>query len=94
MRLPEDLYVPNAFTPNGDAVNDAFAVVERNIVNLRVAIYDRWGKQVYHSDRVDFAWDGTYGGAPAVQDVYVYLIKAEGFHGQVYDLKGTVTLVR
>jgi gliding motility-associated-like protein len=94
VRVPEDIYVPNAFTPNGDATNDYFSVAERNIVNLKVFIYDRWGEQIYTSDRVNFAWDGNYRGEPAKQDVYVYLIKATGYHGRTYDLKGTVTLVR
>jgi gliding motility-associated-like protein len=94
VRLPEDLYVPNAFTPNGDAINDYFSIAQRNITDLKVFIYDRWGEQVYKSDNVNFAWDGTYNGEPVKMDVYVYLIKAYGFHGKSYELRGTVTVVR
>ena len=94
VRLPEDLYVPNAFTPNGDAINDYFSVAERNITDLRVFIYNRWGQQVYKSDQVNFQWDGNFNGEPVKTDVYVYYIKASGYHGQAYDLRGTVTVVR
>jgi|GEM_PF-1126925 len=94
VRLPEDLYVPNAFTPNGDAINDYFSIAERNITDLRVYIYNRWGQQVYKSDQVDFKWDGNFNGEPVKTDVYVYVIKASGFHGKGYDLRGTVTVVR
>lgn len=94
VRVPEDIYVPNAFTPNGDAANDYFSVAERNITALKVFIYNKWGAQIYSSNQVDFAWDGTFKGEPVQQDVYVYLIKATGFHGKTYDLKGTVTVVR
>jgi gliding motility-associated-like protein len=94
VRLPEDLYVPNAFTPNGDAVNDYFTVAQRNITSFQIYIYDRWGEQVFRSNDVNFTWDGNFRGQPVKQDVYVWVIKAAGYHGKPYEMNGTVTVVR
>jgi gliding motility-associated-like protein len=94
VRVPEDLYVPNAFTPDGDNNNDFFSVKSQNITDMNVIIFDRWGQEIYTSSDPSFKWDGTCKGKPVQQDVYVYLIKAKGFHGKRFDLAGSVTVLR
>lgn len=94
VRLPEDLYVPNAFSPNGDSKNDWFSVGYNNIVDLNINIFDRWGELIYTGKGPDFKWDGTYKGSPVQDGVYVYLIQARGFHGKEYNLQGKVTVLK
>jgi gliding motility-associated-like protein len=94
VKVPEQIYIPNAFTPNNDMLNDFFSVSAMNITSLQVAIFNRWGQSIYHSDSPSFKWDGTYNGNPAAEGVYVYSIDAIGFHGDKFQKTGTVTLVR
>ena len=69
------LSIPNAFTPNGDAVNDVFRVVPFEGLEVigSLTIYDRWGEKVYENQGNVF-WDGTIDGKPGPSDVYVYRI--------------------
>ncbi|MEO6038509.1 MAG: gliding motility-associated C-terminal domain-containing protein, partial [Saprospiraceae bacterium] len=73
---PQRALIPNAFTPNGDGVNDVFQAVdaEGSPVTASLTIYDRWGEQVYERQG-NVSWDGTIDGKPAMSDVYVYLIE-------------------
>jgi gliding motility-associated-like protein len=93
-------YIPNAFTPNGDGLNDEFRVtgLYRNI-SFSMYIYNRWGELVFTSDDIDKGWNGICGGQYCPADSYVWIINI-GFLGQ--DIvtqgdvvfKGTVTIVR
>lgn len=95
-----EYFIPNAFSPNGDGVNDVFRVngLYKNII-FSMMIYDRWGQLVFQSDDVDIAWDGTYGGQVCPPESYVWVVHI-GFPGQDIitqgDIvfKGTVTIVR
>ncbi|TAE59492.1 MAG: hypothetical protein EAZ89_02440, partial [Bacteroidetes bacterium] len=88
------LHVPSGFTPNGDAINEAFLVGYYGIRSLNVRIYSRWGILVYESDEPDFRWDGTYKGSPVPEGVYVYHITGVGENNLNYERNGTVTVVR
>jgi gliding motility-associated-like protein len=95
-RVPSDnsFLVPNAFTPNGDGVNDCFGVRQWGAVSdLRFSVYDRWGKQVFYTESTSQCWDGTNKGTPLPSGTYVYTISAKSVCGDVVR-KGTVTLVR
>jgi gliding motility-associated-like protein len=94
IRVPESIYIPNAFTPNGDSNNDGFSVYMQNITELKVSIFDRWGEEVFTSNDKNFVWDGTYIGHKVQEGVYVYKIAAKGFHGQHFDRVGTVSVVK
>lgn len=69
------LRIPNAFTPNGDAINDVFRVVPFEGLEIigSLTIYDRWGEKVYENQGNVF-WDGSINGKPGPSDVYVYRI--------------------
>lgn len=68
------IYVPNAFTPDGNRFNNVFDASTINISKLEVWIFNRWGEVVYKSDAVDFSWDGTYKGLACQDGTYTYKI--------------------
>ena len=76
--LPLQKLMPNAFTPNGDGLNDCFGIdhkIRDSLPFLDFAIYDRWGNQVFYSTNEFDCWDGTYKGRPADQANYVYYLR-------------------
>ena len=92
------LYVPNAFTPNGDGMNDQFGAMGSLIETFEMIMMDRWGNQLFSSTDMNTWWDGTIkGGQPAPEGVYTYVIKFSGLIGnEVHSDQraGTVTLIR
>ncbi|NLA23563.1 MAG: T9SS type B sorting domain-containing protein, partial [Bacteroidales bacterium] len=91
------IYIPNAFTPNGDGENDYFKPYAPTnlITKMYFAVFDRWGEIVYESDNInDQGWDGTYKGKILPPDVYVYFFEATCLNQDTYKHKGNVTLIR
>src|SRR6185295_2220503 len=66
---PLSVFIPNAFTPNGDGINDTFGVKGEGIKNFVMRVYDRWGEVIFESENAKQQWDGTYKGKPAQSDV-------------------------
>jgi gliding motility-associated-like protein len=92
---PFDIYLPNAFSPNGDGHNDWFGVPYRsNVSAYQLTIYNRWGNLLYESNDPNPGWDGYYKGGTCPEGVYVYLLNYWGLDGQFYQKRGTVTLIR
>jgi gliding motility-associated-like protein len=89
-------YIPDAFTPNGDGVNDILEVFgdKAGIKYLRIAIYDRWGERVFESDDPGFAWDGRYQGVMQGPGVFSYLLDLTFENSYSIHNKGTITLIR
>jgi len=95
----ENFYVPNAFSPEGDGLNDEFKVISNseNISAFHIYIYNRWGALVFESKEMSLGWDGEYKRKPAPQGIYVYKIEySVGTSGQEESRvkSGTVMLVR
>ncbi len=88
------LWVPTAFTPNGDGLNDLFEIKGINIVDYEISVFDRWGKLVFLSESMDTHWSGMVGDKQAPEGVYVYKIKALTNGGDKVDRGGSITLVR
>jgi len=87
-------YMPNAFTPNGDGVNDCYGIRYWGLIEkLDFTIYDRWGNQVFYTNDPGTCWDGRYKGQPADAGAYVYYIKAITACGSV-NRKGALVLIR
>jgi len=93
--VKEDLMVPNVFTPNDDGINDKFNVFGANLEKIEGMIFNRWGQKLYLWRNPKEGWDGTTNnGLDVSEGTYFYIIKAEGTDDAVYELTGTVTLIR
>ena len=73
----ENIYIPNAFSPDGDGLNDEFKVIGNsdNISTFHMYIYDRWGTLVFESSDISAGWDGKYKGNPSPTGAYVYKVE-------------------
>ena len=91
-----DYSAPNAFSPNGDGINDNFCLEgwKKCVTTFYVGIYNKWGEKVYESEEADFCWDGTFRGKALNPDVFVYYIKATIKDVGEILRKGNVTLVK
>ncbi len=88
------IYIPNAFTPNFDDVNDSFNALGIGWADFNLYILDRWGLNLYHSTDREKPWDGTYLGDPCQSDTYVYKIQVHDTKGKLHSFIGHVSLVR
>ncbi|HZY37416.1 MAG TPA: FG-GAP-like repeat-containing protein [Mucilaginibacter sp.] len=88
------IYVPNAFTPNGDGKNDQVHVHSESIQTMSFYIYDQWGELIFTTTNIQNGWDGTYKGTKEPVGVYVYYLQATMIDGQKITKKGTITLIR
>ena len=94
------LEAPNAFSPNGDGINDYYNVFNvKSIVSFHAAIYNRWGQQLYSwgIDEIgceECGWDGTYKGKDVKSGVYFVVIDAVGADGIRYEIRRDVNLLR
>ncbi len=77
-RFEAYLWVPNAFSPNGDGVNDTFSIVGGNFRMYRMEIYNRWGERVFRTDDPRAGWDGTWRGREAPEGAYLVVIVYQG----------------
>ncbi len=91
-----ELYIPNAFSPNRDGVNDLFIPFGTEVTHVFMRVYNRWGQMVYtgSSDKLDKGWNGFFGAEEAPIGVYTYVIKATFINNQTKEYKGNVTLIR
>ncbi|MGN6569765.1 MAG: gliding motility-associated C-terminal domain-containing protein [Flavipsychrobacter sp.] len=93
------LDIPNAFTPDGDGVNDYFfprQLLSAGVIQFYMGIYNRWGEKVFETSQTDGrGWDGRLNGNLQPEGVYVYLIKVRFAGSDTENLyKGNVTLLR
>lgn len=90
------LEVPNAFTPNGDGVNDVFRVKEgyKSIVSFKAMVFDRWGKKLYEWTDPAGGWDGRSAGHAVPDGGYYLNIQARGADGKHYNIKKVINVLR
>ncbi len=89
------VYLPNAFSPNGDGINDLLKIIYSGVFDLDdFRIYNRWGEMVYRTNDVKKGWNGLYKGEASPVGVYVYYIGGHGYRNQKVSLRGNVTLVK
>lgn len=100
------LYIPNAFTPNGDNINDRFEIrISENceMVTFNLQVFDRWGRMVFHTTSLDteLSWDGKFENQDLQQGVYLFKLTAEmmSYNNQKsepvkYTKQGSVVLMR
>ena len=96
-----DIYVPNAFSPNGDGINDAFTVFSAECVAEveRLLIFDRWGELVFEATEfmpndLNFGWDGVFRGQTMNPAVFAWFTVVRLVNGEKVLLEGDLTLVR
>lgn len=96
IRGPVLLYVPTAFTPNNDGVNDAFQVIGGQIMKFEIWVFNRWGEEVYHSLSLDDMWMGDVRGGShyAENGIYNWIIRLKGYNTDAEEFTGTVQLMR
>lgn len=96
IELTNDMIVPNAFSPNGDGVNDYFKATGVGVATYELNIYNRWGEKIFNSTDIGDAWDGIYNDKPAQTGVYVYELyfSINREPEKLNYWKGNVTLVR
>jgi gliding motility-associated-like protein len=89
-------YVPNAFTPNENGVNDGFRGYGEGIKwdTYQMSIFNRWGELIYHTEEISNPWDGSYKGLQVEASVYIWKIRFYDIYGDNHDYYGHVTLVR
>ncbi len=88
-----DVFIPNAFTPNGDINNEVFAPKGYGIDKIRLAIFDRWGHQLFNEEGQTVGWDGTYKGKICEQGVYIFKLEVTAMSGKKRYKTGHVTLL-
>ncbi|MEX2588616.1 MAG: gliding motility-associated C-terminal domain-containing protein, partial [Chitinophagales bacterium] len=87
------VFVPNAFTPNGDGINDLFKVYGTRIESMRLQIFNRWGEMIFETNEIDKGWDGTYKGEKLPAGLYVYILRGVAANEFVKEV-GKVSLLR
>ncbi|MEN2992693.1 MAG: gliding motility-associated C-terminal domain-containing protein [Bacteroidia bacterium] len=89
------IFIPTAFSPNGDGINDEFLIVSPPLEWSRLRIYSRWGHLIREIVGYPLRWDGrTQNGEPAPEDAYAFVFEGRLFSGQTFQRTGTITLLR
>lgn len=90
-----EIYLPNAFTPNGNGTNDLYRGMPVGIKEFRyLKIFNRYGQQIFYTTDVTKGWDGTFKGKAQGSGVYVVIASGIDYRGLVVDRQGTVMLIR
>ena len=90
------LEFPNAFSPNGDGINDIFKAKDgyKSITEFNATVFNRWGQKIYSWDDPSGGWDGKSNGKDVSQGVYFLLVKARGADGRKFNIKKDINLLR
>ena len=88
------LFFPNAFTPNGDGLNDTFHPVGNEVPDYSMNIFNRWGELVFETTTMEPGWDGTFKGKQCEPDTYGYIVIYKNLQGEATKMKGYVVLTR
>ncbi len=100
--IPSEVYVPNAFSPNGDGLNDKFRITTTSLQKLvkgevsqyELEIYNRWGNKLFSTTDPDEGWDGRKDGTKNPQGTYLYKVEAQGYDNKNYYIEGQLQLIR
>lgn len=96
-RCPVRVFFPNAFTPNGDGLNDLFDPAGKDVTMFHMMIYNRWGEAVFETHSIDRKWDGTCRDKPSPDGVYIYKADYKGYRNKQlmdFSASGNLTLIR
>jgi gliding motility-associated-like protein len=90
----QSLYIPNAFSPNGDGKNDELKIYARFVKEFNWSVFNRWGEKVFETNDINFGWDGRYKGVLQPPSVYVYYLTVTYLNNKTVHNQGSVTLIR
>ncbi len=93
-KCEEDVFLPNAFTPNGDEINSILYVRSNFVEDMLLIIYNRWNEEVFRSTDITQGWDGTYKGKELSPDSYAYYLRATCVDGFTVERSGSINLIR
>lgn len=89
------IILPDAFTPNGDGLNDVWHPITIGLIDVvDVSIFNRWGERIFYSTERFAGWDGTYKGKPQEMESYIAVIRIRDPKGNPVQQTGTITLIR
>jgi gliding motility-associated-like protein len=94
VKVEAGVFGANAFTPNGDGINDIFYLKGINVLTFNLQIYSRWGVKLFETNNIDDGWDGRYNGALMPEGVYMYVARGRNFDGTPFVVKGSISLYR
>ncbi len=89
-----NVYIPNAFTPNGDGLNDQFIPVLRGVKRYDIQIFNRWGDLIFASNNPTINWDGSFAGKNCEIGVYTYKLVVLNVNGEEEVINGSISLIR
>lgn len=92
-----DVFIPNAFTPNGDGENDTWKIFGNlpGLKQMNIMVFNRIGEKVFESNDINFQWDGLYNGKPAPHGIYIYAAQFVWLNDHSdADFRGSITLLR
>jgi gliding motility-associated-like protein len=94
--IPDCMKIMNAFTPNGDGMNDNWMATNGTVCTKKVSVkvYNRYGNVVYKNDNYSNDWNGTYNGKPVPDGTYYYMVSYTTITNDQAMLKGDVTILR
>ncbi len=90
----DQVYIPNAFTPNGDGRNDILLVYSNSIRSLRFTVFNQWGEKIFETTSQSIGWNGTHNNKPQPSGVYIYVCDIILNTGERIQRKGGINLVR
>ena len=88
------VFIPRAFSPNADGLNDKVYVRGEYLTQVEFAIYNRWGERVFFTTTMENGWDGTHNGKAVMPDVYGYYVKGVCRKGEIFFSKGNITVMK
>lgn len=93
--LSSKVYIPNAFSPNDDGINDIFKVETGDVIleNFQLKVFNRWGTVLFETDNYLSGWNGRFHNERLAPDVFVYYVQYQDKDGLVYKLTGTLNLL-
>lgn len=88
------VFIPDAFTPNGDEDNPEFKIYGKYFKDYKLSIFNRWGELIFYSENKEEGWKGDYNGQPCLPGVYGYVFTATDNSKEPYIKKGTIILIK
>ena len=88
------LYIPEAFTPDGDGLNECFEIKGVGFEGYEFSVFDRWGNEVFHTEDINECWDGTFNGQPLPVGAYSYRLIADLPFDEIEIFTGTLNILR